>query len=174
MKRAGFDLLFPLLRMIAGPIQHFFSSILDAWRCSVFVKLSEREGFWAFQFAYFQGSLQLLTSSHLRERDKMLIRAILCGGVWNGFLLGKGQEGRRSLSILWQERWRRSFVLGVYLPPLPPSSMSGVFLSSPLLSLRCLSGGVYLPAAEVAFQNDVWVVAEQSGDASPGALPVLL
>ena len=30
-------------------------------------------------FADFQGSLQLLTLSLLRERDKMLLRAILCG-----------------------------------------------------------------------------------------------
>ena len=35
------------------------------------------------------GSHQLLVSSHLRERDKMLLRAILSGGVWNGFLLSK-------------------------------------------------------------------------------------
>ena len=45
--------------------------------------------FWGGSFADFKGSLQLLTSSHLRERDKMLSRAILCGEVWNGFLLGK-------------------------------------------------------------------------------------
>ena len=44
------------------------------------------------QFADFKGSLQLLNSSHLRERDKMLLRAILCGGVWNGFLLGKAKK----------------------------------------------------------------------------------
>ena len=35
------------------------------------------------------GSHQLLVSSHFRERDKMLLRAILSGGVWNGFLLSK-------------------------------------------------------------------------------------
>ena len=40
----------------------------------------------------FRGSLQLLTSSHLRERDKMLLRAILCRRVWNGFLLGKAKK----------------------------------------------------------------------------------
>ena len=34
------------------------------------------------------GSLQLLSSSHVRERDKALLRAIMVGGVWNGFLLG--------------------------------------------------------------------------------------
>ena len=35
------------------------------------------------------GSLQLLDSSHVRERDKALLRSIMVGGVWNGFLLGK-------------------------------------------------------------------------------------
>ena len=82
----------PPLWMLTGPIQHFFSSILDAWRCRVFAKLAEREGFQGVQFADFQGSLQLLISSHLRERDKILLRAILCGGVWNGFLLGKAKK----------------------------------------------------------------------------------
>ena len=53
--------------------------------------LRER-GFGEVEFADFQGSLQLLTSSHQRERDKMLLRAILCGGVWNGFLLGKAKK----------------------------------------------------------------------------------
>ena len=82
----------PPLRMMTGPIQHFFSSILDAWRYLVFAMLAEREGFRGVQFADFKGSLQLLTSSHLRERDKMLLRAILCGGVWNGFLLGRAKK----------------------------------------------------------------------------------
>ena len=34
-------------------------------------------------------TLQLLNSDHVRERDKALLRSILVGGVWNGFLLGK-------------------------------------------------------------------------------------
>ena len=34
------------------------------------------------------GSLQLLISSHVRERDRALLRAIMVGGAWNGFLLG--------------------------------------------------------------------------------------
>ena len=33
--------------------------------------------------------MQLLTSSHVRDRDKALLRGILSCGVWNGFLLGK-------------------------------------------------------------------------------------
>ena len=44
------------------------------------------------QFADLKGSLQLLTSTHLRDRDKMLLRAILCGGVWNGFILGEAKK----------------------------------------------------------------------------------
>ena len=35
------------------------------------------------------GSLQLLNSSHVREREKALLRTIMVGGVWNGFLLGR-------------------------------------------------------------------------------------
>ena len=82
----------PPLRMMTGPVQHFYSSILDAWRFHVFAKLSERKGFLGGEFSDYQGSLQQLTSSHLRDRDKMLLRAILCWGVWNGFLLGKAKK----------------------------------------------------------------------------------
>ena len=31
----------------------------------------------------------LINSSHVRERNKALLRSILVGGVWNGFLLGR-------------------------------------------------------------------------------------
>ena len=82
----------PPLRMMAGPIQHFRTAILDAWHFHVFSKLSERKGFRGVEFADLKGSLQLLNSTHLRDRDKMLLRAILCGGVWNGFLLGKAEK----------------------------------------------------------------------------------
>ena len=82
----------PPLRMMTVPVQLFYSSILDAWRFHVFARLSERKGFLGGEFSDFQGSLQLLTSSHLRGRDKMLSRAVLCGGVWNGFFLGKAKK----------------------------------------------------------------------------------
>ena len=36
-----------------------------------------------------RGSHQLLTSSHVQERDKALLRGVMVGGAWNGFLLGK-------------------------------------------------------------------------------------
>ena len=58
----------------------------------VFSKLSERKGVWCVEFADLKGSLQLLNSTHLRDRHEMLLRAILCGGVWNGFLLGKARK----------------------------------------------------------------------------------
>ena len=38
------------------------------------------------------GSHQLLVSPHLWGRDKMLRRALLSGGVWNGFLLSKSTD----------------------------------------------------------------------------------
>ena len=82
----------PPLGMMSGPVQHFRSAILDAWRFRIFSRLSERKGFLGGEYADFQGSLQLLTSSHLRERDKMLLKAILCGRVWNRFLHGKTKK----------------------------------------------------------------------------------
>ena len=33
------------LRMMAGPIQHFYSAILDAWHLRVTAQLAERKGF---------------------------------------------------------------------------------------------------------------------------------
>ena len=35
------------------------------------------------------GSLQLLNSSQVKERNKALLRSVMVGGVWNGFLLGR-------------------------------------------------------------------------------------
>ena len=40
----------------------------------------------------YEGTRQLLFSSQLKEREKKPLRSILCGGVWNGFLLGKSKE----------------------------------------------------------------------------------
>ena len=79
----------PPLRMMTGPIQHFRCASWQAWQHKVATDLCKRKGFrGGFGFDIY-GSHQLLVSSHLRERDKMLLRAILSGGVWNGFLLGK-------------------------------------------------------------------------------------
>ena len=52
-----------------GPIQHFQAAILDAWR----------QGFRGGPLLDVHGSLQLLNSSHARERDKALLRSIMVG-----------------------------------------------------------------------------------------------
>ena len=65
----------PLLRMMAGRIQHFFSSVLDAWRYSVFVKLSERV-FGVFSLLIFMDLYNFLSLPR----------------VWNGFLLGQAKK----------------------------------------------------------------------------------
>ena len=226
---------------------------LDAWHFHVFSKLSERKGFWCVEFADLKGSLQLLNSTHLRDRDKMLLRAILCGGVWNAFLLGKARKedvpcrfcGKKDgdghlfwecsfhplqhvpdlpdfsfLMSLDRRKWPRSLLWHGWLPGLngmlndKPSALS--FGESASFHLeRCLGAypvdfaaawtppdcwdaddialeipdhpniwtdgsredfssigsfevagaGVYLPAAEVAFEHSVWGTVEEYGDA---------
>ena len=83
----------PLLSNLAGPVQHFWAAILDAWQNKAAADLCSREGFRGGPLLDIRGSLQLLNSSHVRDRDKGLLRSVLVGGVWNGFLLSrvKGQ-----------------------------------------------------------------------------------
>ena len=79
----------PLLSSLAGPVQHFRAAILDAWQNKAAADLCGREGFRGGPLLDIRGSLQLLNSSHVRDRDKGLLRCILVGGAWNGFLLSK-------------------------------------------------------------------------------------
>ena len=67
----------PPLRMMTDSIQHFRSAIWQAWQDEVATDLCK--GKWSrVEFCFdVHGSHQLLASSHLRERDKMLLRAIL-------------------------------------------------------------------------------------------------
>ena len=80
----------PALSTLAGPVQHFRAAILEAWRNKV------SAGFRVGPLLDFSGTLQFLTSSNVRERDKALLRSVLvgCVCVWNGFLLSevKGQQ----------------------------------------------------------------------------------
>ena len=78
----------PGLSNLAGPVQHFRSAIHDAWRNKVSADLCARKGFRDSSLLDIRGSHQLLCSSHVRERDKMILRSV-AGGVWNGFLLSK-------------------------------------------------------------------------------------
>ena len=82
----------PPFRMLAGTHQHFWAAILDAWRNRAASIVFTRKGFRGGPLFDYVGTTQLLFSSHLRERDKMLLRSILAGGVWNGFLLGKSKK----------------------------------------------------------------------------------
>ena len=79
----------PLLSNLAGPLQHFKAAILDAWRNEVAADLCGWEGFREGPLLDVHGLLQLLNSSHVRERDKALLRSVMVGGVWNGFLQGR-------------------------------------------------------------------------------------
>ena len=59
----------PGLSNLAGPIQHFKSAILDAWRDKVSTDLCTRQGFQGssvFDIACYQ---QLPNSTHVRERE---------------------------------------------------------------------------------------------------------
>ena len=69
----------PPLSNLAGPVQHFKAAILEAWRDKVSVDFCGRQGFRGGPLLDVHGSLQLLTSSHVRERDKALLRSIM---VW--------------------------------------------------------------------------------------------
>ena len=82
----------PLLSHVAGPIQHFKSALLDAWRNKVAADLCGRKGFRGGPLLDIHGSLQILNSSHVRERDKALLRNVMVGGVWNGMLLGRVRD----------------------------------------------------------------------------------
>ena len=150
----------PLLRMMAGPVQHFRSAILDAWRFQVFARLSERKVFWGCEFADFQGSLQLLTSSHLRERDKMLLRAILCGSVWTGFLLGKAKKEDVPCRLCGQRDGHGHLFWECTFPPLQHVRDLPEFAY--LMSLdrskwpRCFLWHGWLPGLDGVSTNDPW------------------
>ena len=91
----------PMLSNLAGPIQHFKAALHDAWRNKVTTDLCGRKGFRGGPLLDVPGSLQLLNSSHVRERDKALLRSIMVGGVWNGLLLGRVRSQAVPWSVLW-------------------------------------------------------------------------
>ena len=57
---------------------HLRAAVLEAWRGKV-----------ASPWLDVRGTLQFLDSDHVRKRDQALLRGVLGGGVWNGFLLVK-------------------------------------------------------------------------------------
>ena len=116
------------------------------------------------EFADLKGSLQLLNSTHLRNRDKMLLRAILCGRVWNGFLLGKARKEDVPCRFLREERMVMDIYFGNVLFPsfkhvrdLPEFAF--------LLSLdrsnwpHCLLWHGWLPGLEGISQREPWALS---------------
>ena len=79
----------PGLSNLAGPIQDFRSAFFDAWRNKVAVDLCARKGFRGGACWVFVARVSSLNSTHVRERDKALLRSGMVGGVWKGFSLGK-------------------------------------------------------------------------------------
>ena len=76
----------PALCQVSRLFQFFREAVWDAWRTKVAGDLSS-PGFLGGRYLDFRGSLKLLSSPHLRGGDKGLLRRILSGGVWNGYLL---------------------------------------------------------------------------------------
>ena len=95
----------PPLRMMTGPIPHFR---LPFWRPGIFMSfpsfLSGRV-FGARNLLILKALYNYLTRPTLRDRDKMLLRAIVCGGVLKEFLFWQSQERKCSMSYLRKERW---------------------------------------------------------------------
>ena len=79
----------PLLSNLAGPVQHFRAAILDAWQNKVqliFVVVRVFVVAPCWIFVVLCSFLTLLMSGIV---IKVLLRCILVGGAWNGFLLSK-------------------------------------------------------------------------------------
>ena len=78
-----------VLSNFGGPIQHFRAAVFEARRNKVTADLCARKGFRGGPFLHINGTLQLFCSNHVRGRDKaLLLKGVLAGGVWNGFLSG--------------------------------------------------------------------------------------
>ena len=124
------------------------------------VSLAGRES--RADFPGVKGSLQLLTSSHLRDRDKMLLRAILCG-VWSGFLLGQAKKedvpcrfgGKRGGD--GHLFWECSFPPILHVRELPEFVSIMSFDRSKWS--RCLLWHGWLPGLSGAVDRDPWAAS---------------
>ena len=64
----------------------FGCSFFFAWRCKVSADLCARSGFQGGPLLDILGSHQLLTSSHVRERDEPFLRSVMVGCLeWLSF-----------------------------------------------------------------------------------------
>ena len=154
----------PPLRMLSGPYQHFKSAIFSAWRGRAAAILTSRKGFRGGPMLDWEGTRQLLFSSQLRERDKMLLRSILSGGTWNGFLLGKTKEEDVPCRFCGGVDGDGHLFWDCPAPSLVHIRENPEFL--PLLKLdrrawpRCLLWHGWLPALSPRRIQPPWAVAE--------------
>ena len=90
-------------------------------------------------FCDFHGSLRLLSSSHLREGDKILLIAVLCLGVRNGFFLGKAKKENVPYRVC-VEKMVMVICSGGVLSPT--SCMFGEFLNMLFLCFWMVANGL--------------------------------
>ena len=154
----------PQLPMVEGHYQHFHDSILGALRDFNSADLCRRKGFRGGPLLDFRGSMQLLDSSHVRDRDKALLRAILSGGAWNGFLLGKVCEEKTFHVVFVGVRMEMVTCFGSVLSPPPLVGIRESPEFHDILRLdkagwpRCLLWHGWLPALSGADDGDPWAV----------------
>ena len=90
----------PLLRMMSGPVQHFYSSILDPWRYVIFAKLSERKGFWVVSIPIFK-ALDNYLHRPTCGNEKNVVTSHFVWGCLERISSWQGQERWCFLSFLW-------------------------------------------------------------------------
>ena len=122
---------------------------------------TERVSGWFWVDIY--GSHQLLVSSHFRERDKMLLRAIHSGGVWNGFLLSKVKKEDVPCRFCGAHDNDGHLFLGLHLSSFVELRNQPEFL--PLMSKdrthwpRCLLWHGWLPGLSSRTLGTPWAIA---------------
>ena len=172
----------PPLRMMTGPFQHFKEAIFAAWRGRVAGILTSRKGFRGGSLLDYNGTKQLLFSSHLRERDKMLLRSFLCGRAWNGFLLGKTKEEDVPCRFCGGSDGDGHLFWDCPSPPIARIREHPEFL--PLMTLdrsswpRCLAWHGWLLALSPRRAHSPWAVSEIDSvdsvlETALGAYPIL-
>ena len=89
----GLDPVCPCLVIWLALVNILNATILDAWRNKVAAHLCGREGFRGGPLLDVYDSLQLLNSSHVRDRDKGLLRSIMVGCVCGTIFCWVGSKG---------------------------------------------------------------------------------
>ena len=72
-----------MAEILFGPDLHCEDAVHSAWQQSVAAKLSDRTGSSGMCICGF--NWHLVASTLVRDRQMMLLRAILAGSIWNGF-----------------------------------------------------------------------------------------